>query len=106
MAILYDCHSIRSGIPFLFEGMLPDPNVGTAGGASRAPAVEAAVLAGAGRPRVMSCVAGRLRDWTTGTTTAGGGVHAVQMELAQATYLAAEAPPWGSTRKRGGCGGI
>ena len=23
-----------------------------------------------------------------------GGVHAVQMELAQSTYLAAEAPPW------------
>ena len=29
VAILYDCHSIRSHIPFLFEGTLPDFNIGT-----------------------------------------------------------------------------
>ncbi|PZR65479.1 MAG: N-formylglutamate deformylase, partial [Stutzerimonas stutzeri] len=29
VAILYDCHSIRSRIPFLFEGILPDFNIGT-----------------------------------------------------------------------------
>ena len=31
-AILYDCHSIRSNIPFLFEGTLPDFNIGTNNG--------------------------------------------------------------------------
>lgn len=37
IAILYDCHSIRSHIPFLFEGKLPDFNIGTiwAGPATR-----------------------------------------------------------------------
>ena len=28
VAILYDCHSIRSNIPYLFEGTLPDFNIG------------------------------------------------------------------------------
>ena len=42
VAILYDCHSIRSVIPFLFDGVLPDFNIGTADGASCAPAIEAA----------------------------------------------------------------
>src|SRR5207302_1693862 len=27
--VLYDCHSIRSGIPRLFEGVLPNFNIGT-----------------------------------------------------------------------------
>ena len=97
VAILYDCHSIRSVIPFLFEGVLPDLNVGTAGGASCAPAVEAAVLAGCRAATGMSYVAnGRFKGgWTTRHYgRPEEGVHAVQMELAQATYLAAEAPPW------------
>ena len=38
VAILYDCHSIRSVIPFLFDGVLPDFNIGTANGTSCAPA--------------------------------------------------------------------
>jgi N-formylglutamate deformylase len=32
IAVLYDCHSIRSDIPFLFDGMLPDFNIGTDSG--------------------------------------------------------------------------
>jgi formiminoglutamase len=28
-ALLYDCHSIRSTAPYLFEGRLPDLNIGT-----------------------------------------------------------------------------
>ena len=52
--VLYDCHSIRSRIPRLFEGELPNFNIGTNKGASCAPAVEAisacggAVLCGRG----------------------------------------------------------
>jgi formiminoglutamase len=38
-AILYDCHSIRSRIPFLFEGTLPDLNIGTNGGTTCAPGI-------------------------------------------------------------------
>jgi N-formylglutamate deformylase len=36
-AVLYDCHSIRSHIPFLFDGTLPDFNIGTNSGAPPAP---------------------------------------------------------------------
>ena len=42
VAILYDCHSIRSLIPFLFEGRLPDFNVGTDMGRTCDTAVETA----------------------------------------------------------------
>lgn len=96
VAILYDCHSIRSVIPFLFPGVLPDFNIGTANGTSCAPAIEAAtqeVAAATGRPWVLN---GRFRGgWTTrhhGRPETG--VHAIQMELAQSTHLAAEAPPF------------
>src|SRR5690606_19838176 len=96
VAILYDCHSIRSVIPFLFEGVLPDFNIGTAGGITCAPAIEAAaqeVAAATGRPWVLN---GRFKGgWTTrhyGQPTQG--VHAIQMELAQSTHLATETPPF------------
>lgn len=97
VAILYDCHSIRSRVPYLFAGTLPDLNVGTDGGASCGPRVEAAVVAVCAEAEGYSHVLnGRFRGgWTTrhyGRPEAG--VHAVQMELAQATHLAAEAPPF------------
>ena len=96
VAILYDCHSIRSVIPFLFEGVLPDFNIGTANGMSCAAAIEATaqeVAAATGRPWVVN---GRFRGgWTTrhyGRPETG--VHAIQMELAQSTHLTTEAPPF------------
>lgn len=96
VAILYDCHSIRSVIPFLFDGTLPDFNIGTADGASCAPAIEAAaqeVAAATGRPWVVN---GRFKGgWTTRHYgRPDTGVHAIQMELAQVTHLTAEAPPF------------
>jgi formiminoglutamase len=97
VAILYDCHSIRSRIPFLFDGTLPDFNVGTVDGRSCAPEIEACVMHMVRRATGHTWVLnGRFKGgWTTrhyGRPEAG--VHAVQMELAQSTYLAAEAPPW------------
>ena len=96
VAILYDCHSIRSHIPFLFEGTLPDFNIGTNGGASCDPRIEAATLAlcaATGRSHVLN---GRFKGgWTTRHYgQPARGVHAIQMELAQSTHLAAEAPPF------------
>ena len=96
VAILYDCHSIRSVIPFLFDGVLPDFNIGTANGTSCAPAIEAAaqeVAAATGRSWVVN---GRFRGgWTTRHYgRPQDGVHAIQMELAQSTHLATEAPPF------------
>ncbi len=39
--VLWEGHSIRSVVPFLFDGRLPDFNVGTAAGASCTPALQA-----------------------------------------------------------------
>ena len=96
-AILYDCHSIRSDIPFLFEGKLPDFNIGTNVGAACDEDIERAVLSICESAAGYSCVLnGRFKGgWTTrhhGDPL--NGVHAIQMELAQSTYLTAEVSPW------------
>ena len=44
-AVLWDGHSIQAEVPWLFEGRLPDLNLGTAGGASCAPTLRAALMA-------------------------------------------------------------
>lgn len=105
IAIVYDCHSIRSVIPFLFEGRLPDFNIGTDGGRTCDPAIEAAALSVAASAEPYTAVLnGRFRGgWTTrhyGRPEAG--VHAIQMELAQATHLASEAPPFAYDEAKAG----
>jgi len=97
VAVLYDCHSIRSRIPFLFEGTLPDFNIGTNEGRSCAPEMEAAVARlCADAEGYTSVLNGRFKGgWTTRHHgRPGAGVHAIQMELAQSTHLAAEALPF------------
>ena len=97
VAILYDCHSIRSRCPFLFDGVLPDFNIGTNDGASSAPEIAAAAReicsAASGYTHVVN---GRFKGgWTTRHYgRPSGGVHAIQMELAQSTHLQTEAPPF------------
>ena len=97
VAILYDCHSIRSLIPFLFEGRLPDFNVGTDMGRTCAKAIETATYeACASAEGYTSILNGRFKGgWTTrhyGKPETG--VHAIQMELAQISHLATEVPPF------------
>lgn len=96
-AILYDCHSIRSHIPFLFEGILPDFNIGTNSGATSAPQIEADTLAHCeSASAYRSVLNGRfLGGWTTRNYGhPANGFHAIQMELAQSAYLKDEAAPW------------
>lgn len=97
LAVVYDCHSIRSRIPFLFEGKLPDFNLGTNGGKSADPAFVSSVreiLIGA--EGFTHVVDGRFRGgWTTRHYgDPEHGVHALQMELAQSTYLFEEWSPF------------
>ena len=97
VAILYDCHSIRSHIPFLFGGKLPDFNVGTDLGKTCDPRIEAAVVkVTANAAGYTSILNGRFKGgWTTrhyGQPETG--VHAIQMELAQSTHLATETLPF------------
>ena len=88
--VIYDCHSIRSRLPRLFEGELPHFNIGTDDGRSAAPAATALVedicrSAGA----FSSVVNGRFKGgWITRRHgDPAGGVHAVQMELACRGYM-------------------
>ncbi|QRZ13574.1 N-formylglutamate deformylase [Paracoccus methylovorus] len=104
VAILYDCHSIRSAIPFLFEGVLPDFNIGTNSGASCDPRIEAATFelcAATGRSHVLN---GRFKGgWTTRHYgQPEQGVHAIQMELAQSTHLVSEALPFAYDDEKAG----
>jgi formiminoglutamase len=95
-AILYDCHSIRGHIPFLFDGTLPDFNIGTNNGTTCAPEIEAQVAAiCANAPGYTSVQNGRFKGgWTTRHYgRPSEGLHAIQMELAQSTYME-ERPPW------------
>jgi N-formylglutamate deformylase len=88
---LWEGHSIRgSDLPFLFEGRLPDLNLGTSGGASCRPAVEAALQG------VLASQSDY--DWVCNERFRGGyitrhygrpdaGVDAVQLETSQRTYM-------------------
>lgn len=104
VAILYDCHSIRSRIPFLFEGRLPDFNIGTDMGRTceariEAAAAEVAMAAGG----YTAIVNGRFKGgWTTRHYgRPEDGVHTIQMELAQISHLATEAPPFAYDQIKG-----
>jgi len=89
-ALLWDAHSILSRVPRLFEGQLPDLNLGTNGGASCAPAIEAALVAVLRAQPAYSWVAnGRFRGGyiTRHYGNPANGIHAVQLELAQCNYM-------------------
>ena len=91
VALLYDCHSIASRVPRLFEGLLPVLNLGTANTTSCHPDIErrlASVMADSGFTAVVNgrFVGGHI---TRTYGRPGAGVHAVQMELGCDAYLAA-----------------
>jgi N-formylglutamate deformylase len=87
--VLYDCHSIRSVLPRLFEGTLPVFNLGTNDGKSADPALQAMVeeiLAGTGETYVVN---GRFKGgWITRNFgQPQNNVHALQMELSNRGYM-------------------
>jgi N-formylglutamate deformylase len=95
-AVLYDCHSIRSQVPFLFDGKLPDFNIGTNNGETCDAKIETAVVDECARQTQYSHVVnGRFKGgWTTRHYgQPSNGYHAVQMELAQCNYMV-EKSPW------------
>jgi N-formylglutamate amidohydrolase len=95
-AIVVDGHSILSAVPRFFAGRLPDLNLGTADGTSAAPALQAlatgVLAAAAGFTHVVN---GRFKGGfvTRRHGRPAQGVHALQLEIAQAAYMD-EAPPW------------
>ena len=88
--VVYDAHSIRSRIPRLFDGELPQFNIGTNSGASCDAALMAAIAAPCAGSGLGHVVNGRFKGgWTTRHHgDPARGVHAVQMELALRGYVA------------------
>ncbi len=95
-AILWDCHSIRSRIPFLFPDTLPDLNIGSFGGITCAPALEHRTAEACRNSPFTAILNGRFKGgWTTRHYgRPAEGLHAIQMETAQSAYLTDEAAPW------------
>lgn len=87
--VLYDCHSIRSEIPTLFPGRLPQFNIGTNSGRSCSAELTEAILRPCAESGLGHVVDGRFKGgWITrhyGRPDAG--IHAVQMELAMRGYM-------------------
>ncbi len=97
VALLFDAHSIRSRVKRFFDGRLPDLNLGTADGRSAAADLTGRLVEIAAEAEGYSTILnGRFKG---GYTTRhygkpANGVHAIQLELAQSTYMD-EDPPFG-----------
>jgi N-formylglutamate deformylase len=99
--VLWEGHSIRSRVPMLFEGRLPDLNLGTADGASCAPALQRRleeVLRA--QERFDFVVNGRFKGGyiTRQYGRPNDGVDAVQLELAQCNYMDEDSFAWDEHR--------
>jgi N-formylglutamate deformylase len=88
--VLFDAHSIKSRLPWLFDGQLPDLNLGTAAGTSCAPALrdELAQLLAA-QSDWTQVVDGRFKGGhiTRHYGNPQAGVHAVQLEMCWRCYM-------------------
>ena len=87
--LLWDAHSIRSVISNLFEGTLPDLNIGTNTGTSCHTSLENAIVSIAQESNFSWALNGRFKG---GHITRSYGdptknIHAVQLELAQSCYM-------------------
>ncbi|AMG86381.1 N-formylglutamate deformylase [Bordetella bronchiseptica] len=87
--LLWEAHSIASELPYLFEGRLPDLNIGTFSGAACAPALREAAIAAAGASPFDWVVDDRFKGGyiTRHYGQPGQGVHAVQLEMTQRMYM-------------------
>jgi N-formylglutamate deformylase len=96
--LLWEGHSIRCRVPFLFDGRLPDLNLGTADGASCSAPLQS---------RLERVLRDHEADYThvSNGRFKGGyitrhygrpehGIDAVQLEMAQTTYMDEDAVRW------------
>ena len=87
--VLFDAHSIRSRISRLFDGELPQFNIGTNSGKSCAVELTDAVEEACTAPNYTRVVNGRFKGgWTTRHYgEPAKGIHAIQLELACRGYV-------------------
>jgi N-formylglutamate deformylase len=89
-AVLWEGHSINGELPFLFEGRLPDLNLGTANGASCSPQLQSRLEGILAAQDEYDFIAnGRFKGGyiTRHYGDPGGGIDAVQLEISQRIYM-------------------
>jgi formiminoglutamase len=93
--VLFDAHSIRSRVPRLFEGVLPQFNIGTNNGATCDATLVSSIERICGASAFDHVTNARFRGgWITRHYgEPKNGIHAVQMELAMRGYLHEPAEP-------------
>lgn len=100
--VLWEGHTIKgSALPFLFEGRLPDLNLGTSGGASCSPALQGRLEAVLGAQDEFDWVAnGRFKGGyiTRHYASPADNVDAVQLEMSQRLYMDEETFEWAPAR--------
>lgn len=99
-ALLWDAHSIPSRVPSLFDGLLPELNLGTWDHRSCAPHIAAAVREVAASSDYPYADNGRFKGGyiTRHYGAPGRGVHAFQLELAQRAYMDEETLAYDAVR--------
>jgi N-formylglutamate deformylase len=88
-ALLWDAHSIRTRVPDLFEGELPELSIGTNSGSSCDMSLETAVSAVAKESRFSTVCNGRFKGGhiTRSFGDPAQNIHAIQLELTQHCYM-------------------
>lgn len=88
-ALLWDAHSIPSVVPRLFDGELPELNIGTNNGKSCATPIEAAVVDAATKSPYETVTNDRFKGGyiTRHYGDPDNNIHALQLEVAQRTYM-------------------
>jgi len=98
-AILLDAHSILSEVPLLFEGILPDLNLGTHSGASAdTDLISACFSVLDANSKYSSVLDGRFQGGyiTRYYGQPNAGIHALQLEMAQHAYMSEQPPKYDS----------
>lgn len=92
--VLWEAHSIASVLPRLFDGKLPDLNLGTQDGRTAAPSILDAVVEIAAQSTFTSIANGRFKGGfiTRSFGAPDSGIHAIQLEMCQSIYMNEMAP--------------